>query len=118
MQRTATAGAGHVADIEPHVLARQMLRQRLAMGGSFGLLLLDPRTVLFFPGEIAIEIFKPERELIGIKALGTAAELRALQLFDDGFQALDLSVAMFDPADNIANEAMQKFCICREIVEH
>jgi len=35
-----------------------------------------------------------------------AAELRALQLLDDGFQALDFSVAMFDRADNIANQAM------------
>ena len=108
MQGPATAGASHVIDIEPHMLARQMIGQRFAMGRSFGLLLLDPRTVLFFTGDIAVQIFKPERELIGIEALGAAAELRALQLLDDRFEALNLAVAMFDSADNIANQAMQK----------
>src|SRR5579859_2758245 len=117
MQRTTTAGAGHLINIEPHVLTWQMIGQRLAMGRPFSLLFLDPRTVLLFPGEIAVEILKPERQLIGIEALGTAAELRALQLLDDGFETLDLTVAMFDSADNIANQAMQKCCICREIVE-
>jgi hypothetical protein len=73
-----------VVDIEPHILARQMIGLRLAMGRPFGVLLLDPRTVLF-AREIAVEIFKPERQLVGIEALGTAAELRALQLLDDRF---------------------------------
>ena len=83
MQRTTTAGAGHLINIEPHVLTWQMIGQRLAMGRPFSLLVLDPQTVRLFPGEIAVEILKPERQLIGIEALGTAAELRALQLLDD-----------------------------------
>ena len=44
MQRTAAAGADHVVDIEPHIVTWQMVGQRLAMGGPFGLLVLDPRT--------------------------------------------------------------------------
>jgi hypothetical protein len=75
MQRAATAVAGDVADIEPHILARQMIGQRLAMGRPFGSLLLDWRTALFFAGQIAVEIFEPERQLIRIEALGTEAEL-------------------------------------------
>jgi len=117
MQRTAAAGAGFIVDIEPHILARQMIGQWLAMGRPFGWLLLDRRTLLFFATEVGVQIFKPERELIGIEALGTTAELRALQLLDDGFEALDFGIAMFDSADNIAHQAMQKCCICREIVE-
>jgi hypothetical protein len=46
---------------EPHILARQMIGHLLAMGRPFGLLLLDPRNAPVFAGEIAIEIFKPER---------------------------------------------------------
>ena len=45
---------------------------------------------------IAVDIFQPERQLIGIKALGAAAELRSLKLFDDRLEALDLAVAMLD----------------------
>src|SRR5207248_3077600 len=117
MQRTATAAAGHVVDIEPNIHTRQMLGKWLAMGRPFGLLVLGPRAALFFTGEIAIEIFKPERQLIGIEALGTAAELHSLELLDDRFEALDLGFAMLDRADDIADEAVQKCCFCREIVE-
>ena len=106
-----------LSEIEPHIRARQMVGQRLAMGGSFGLLPLDLRTAPFFTGEIAVEILKPERQLIGIKALGTAADLRALQLLDDGFETLDLAVVMFDRGGDIAHQTMQKCCICRKIVE-
>jgi len=80
-------------------------------------LLLDLPNALFFAGDIAVEIFKPKRQLIGIEALGATAELRALQLLDDGFETLDLAVAMLDRAGNIANQTMQKGCFCREIVE-
>jgi hypothetical protein len=36
------------------------------------LLLLDPRTVLFLAGDIAVEIFKPKRKPIGHRAIDTA----------------------------------------------
>ena len=81
------------------------------------MLILDLWTALVFAGEIAVEIFKSERQLVGIDAFRTAAELHSLQPFDDRSQALDLTLAIFDRADNIADQAMQKFYICREIVE-
>lgn len=72
------------------------------------MLVLYPRTALMGTREITVEIFKPERQLIGIETLGTATKLRALQLLDNGFQALDFAVAMFDRGGDIANQAMQK----------
>src|SRR5262249_15755653 len=117
MQRATAAGTGDAVDAEPHILARQMAGQRFVTGRPFGWLLLSRPTALLLAGEIAFDLFKPGCELIGVEALGTAAELRALQLLDDRFEALDLAVAMFDLADNIAHQAMQKFCFYREIVE-
>ena len=61
-------------------------------------------------GEIAVEVFKPECELVGIETLGTANKLRALQLLDNEFQALDFAVAMFDCGCDIEHQAMQKRC--------
>src|SRR6516164_7525212 len=87
------------------------------MGRPFSLLFLDPRTVFCFAGDIAVKIFKPERELVRIETFGTATELRTLQLLDDGFETLYLAIAMLDIGDNITNQAMQKCCVCWEIFE-
>jgi hypothetical protein len=114
MQRATTTRASHAVDVEPHILPRQMVGQWLAMGTPFGLLLLDPRTVLFFAGEVTVEIFKSERQLIGIESLGATTELHSLELLDDRLESLDLAVPMFNRADNIADQAMQKCCFCRE----
>src|SRR5206468_3534873 len=45
------------------------------------------------------------------------AELHPLKLLNDRFETLDFGVAMFDRGGDIANQAMQKRCICREIIE-
>ena len=68
-------------------------------------------------GEIAVEVFKPKGELVGLETLGTAAKLRALQLLDNGFKALDFVIAMLDRGGDIAHQAMQKCRVCREIME-
>jgi hypothetical protein len=44
------------------------------------LLFVDKQTALLFGRKITVEVFQSERELIGIKPLGTAAELRTPQL--------------------------------------
>jgi len=105
MQCAATTRAGHVVDIESHVLPRQMIGQRPALGRPFGWLLLSRRTALLFAGKIAFNLFKSERKLIRIEALGSAAELRALQLLDDGSEALDLGVAMCKSAGDRGRDA-------------
>ena len=117
MQRAAAAAADHALNVEADVFARQMAGQRLATRGPFGRLLLAMRTLLFFAGKIAVDLFERERQLVGIKALGPTAKLRPLQLFDDRLQALDLAVAVLDGGSHIANEMLQKSRFGRQIVE-
>ena len=93
MQRTTTTAADIAGDVEPNVLARQMFGQRFAFGTSVVGLGDDYRTALLNAGNVAVEVFKRERQLIGIKAFGATPELRPLQLLDDGLEALDLTVA-------------------------
>jgi hypothetical protein len=69
----AAARANRIAEAEQNVLARQMIGQRLAMGWPIGWLLLDARTALPDAGDIAVEVFQRERQLIGIKALRKSA---------------------------------------------
>ena len=45
----------------------------------------------FGASDVAIEA---EGELVGIEALGTAAELRPLKLFDDRLKSVDLAVTI------------------------
>ena len=117
MQRAAAAAADRALNVEADLFARQMIGQRLATRGPFGLLLLAMRTLLFFAGKIAVDLFERERQLVGIKALGTTAKLRPLQLFDNRLQALDLAVAVLDGGSHIANEMLQKSRFGRQIVE-
>ena len=117
MQRAAAAAADRALNVEADLFARQMVGQRLATRGPFGLLLLAMRTLLFFAGKIAVDLFERERQLVGIKALGTTAKLRPLQLFDNRFKALDLAVAVLDGGGHIANETLQKSRFGRQIVE-
>ena len=117
MQRAAAAAADRALNVEADLFARQMVGQRLATRGPFGLLLLAMRTLLFFAGKIAVDLFERERQLVGIKALGTAAKLRPLQLLDDRLQALDLAVAVLDGGGHIANEMLQMSRFGRQIVE-
>jgi hypothetical protein len=56
-----------------------MIGQRLAPWPLVG----DLDGARFGPSDVAVEIFQAEGRLIGIKTLGTAAELRPLKLFDE-----------------------------------
>src|ERR1700737_2401141 len=93
MERTTATAAGITSDGEHNVLARQMIGQRFAFRASVVVLGDDDRTALPDAGNVAVEVFKRERQLIGIKAFGAAPELRPLELLDDGLEALDLTVA-------------------------
>ena len=55
--------------------------------------------------------------LIGIEALGTAAELRPLKLFDDRLKSLDLAVTMLDDGRHVAQKTVQQDHVGRQIVE-
>ncbi len=58
-----------------------------------------------------------ERKRIRIDPLGTAAELRALQLPDDGFKALDLTVPVLDNRRHVTHKMPQKSRFAGQIVE-
>jgi len=75
------------------------------------------RTARFSASDIAIETFQTDGELIGIKALETAAELRPLKLFDDRLKSLDLAVAMRDDGRHVAQKTVQQDHVGRQIVE-
>ncbi|RWC33617.1 hypothetical protein [Mesorhizobium sp.] len=58
-----------------------------------------------------------ERKLIRIDPLGTAADLRALQLLDDGFKALDLTVSVLNNRRHVTHKMPQKSRFAEQIVE-
>ena len=70
-----------------------MIGQRFALRASVVGLGDDYRAALPDAGNVAVEVFKRERQLIGIQAFGATPELRSLQLLDDELEALDLTVA-------------------------
>ena len=66
-------------------------------------------------GDIAVEILKRERQLVGIDPLGAAAILRALELLDDLLEPFDLTVTMLDQARHVPHQLVQKSCVGRQI---
>lgn len=62
----------------------------------------------FRASSISVEVLEPEGQLITIKALGSASELRALKLLDDALEAFDLVGAGLDDGRHIPHQAMQK----------
>jgi hypothetical protein len=50
-------------------------------------------------------------------SLGPATELRALQLLDDGFQALDLTIAVLDNGRRVTNKMLKKSRFPGQVVE-
>jgi hypothetical protein len=91
-----------------------MIGQRFAFRASV-VLGDDDRTALPDAGNVAVEVFKRERQLIGIKAFGAAPELRPLELLDDGLEALDLTVAAVDNNSHLAHQTVQQRRIGRQI---
>jgi hypothetical protein len=92
-------------------------RQRFAFRTSIVGLGDDYRTTLLDAGNVAVEIFKRERQWIGIRAFGATPELRPLQFFDDGLEALDLTVAVLDGGRHLTHQTVQQRRIGRQIVE-
>src|SRR5271165_1389302 len=72
------------------LIARQMIRQVLTLRASYIDILHDPRTCSD-ARDIGFDIFQSKRQLVRIRPLRPAAELRALQLLDDGLQALNFA---------------------------
>ena len=117
VQDTAAARTSVVRHVDHDLFARQMIGQRLAPWPLVGDLDVYVRTARFGAPDITIEIFQAEGELIRIKALGTAAELRPVKLFDDRLKSLDLAVTMLDDGRHVAQKTVQQGHVGRQIVE-
>src|SRR5262249_11950003 len=71
----------------------------------------------FSAGYVGFNILQSERELIGIDALGPAAKPRALKLFDDQLEPVDLTLVLLNDGRHVAHKAIQQSRIRRKIVE-
>jgi hypothetical protein len=116
----ATAWTGFSRDVDHDVFARQMIGQRLALrphspGLRSGSGLVD--LVGLSASNICFQVFQTDGELIRIESLRATAELRSLQLFDDGPKPLDLAVAMLDGDGHIADQMLQKRRFGRQIIK-
>ena len=121
MEPGPAASARQAVDIEPDVLARQMIGQRLAPGPRLGRRFfhacLDRRTAFANARDIAVEVLESERHLVWIEALRAASELRPLEFLDDELKALDLAVAALDDGCHVAHQMVQERRIDGQIVE-
>ncbi len=115
MERTAATAADITGNVERNVIARQVFGQRLAPRARFERVCCDGRTALPYAGNVAVEVFKRERQLIGIKSFGAPPELRPLQLLDDRLEALNLTVAAIDDNCHLAHQTVQQRRIGRQI---
>jgi hypothetical protein len=116
MQRAATAGADLRVDLDPDFFARQMIGKRLAPRLSIAR--SGARFLCGFSARyVGLDVLQSECELVGIEALGPAAKPRALKLFDDQLEPVDLAVALLDDRCHVAHKAMQQGRIRRKIIE-
>lgn len=67
------------------------------------------------PAKIGAHVFKAEIQLVGIKPLGLAAELAALQLADDQAEFLDLAALLLFRRHKVTHQLVQQLRIRREI---
>ena len=98
MQRVAAARAGVVLDVDHHLDARQMRRQRSAVHAALGGTARPLGRIGCFTLGLAacrdlLDLFEPEQQLIFGQRLGAPAEAMALQLLDDLAQPLVLARA-------------------------
>ncbi len=117
----ATARALIALHVEHDILAREMTGKcRALRHGSRirGRLTSRQHRVLGFrTGNIGVQVFDPEGQLIGIEALGPASELPSLKLLDDTLETLDLVIAGLDNDRHVAHQAVQKVDIRRQVSE-
>ena len=96
MERATALRATVRSDINGHFFARQMfwksaLAQRRLLGTCIW---FRCRQAGLDYGDVGVEIFKAERQLIGVKSLRLPPELVTLQLLDDLAEPLDFSLGI------------------------
>lgn len=110
MDGAAAVRAATVRDVDQHVFARQVVGKRLALRLRLGGRLEHPRTATFRVRQVRLDVLQGERQLVGIQALGAAAELRPLQLLDDRLEPVDL------PVTTSTTAAMSRTSCCSRAV--
>ena len=85
MHGRAATGAIGILGLDRHIEPRQMTRQRTAIGAPLFRPRLRSRWIAlvgggFVGGDSLLSVLDRQKQLIGIKLLGAAAELRPLQL--------------------------------------
>jgi hypothetical protein len=88
MQRVAAARAGVVIDIDHHLDARQVRRQRTPVQATLGRLAcplgrIGRINLGLITCRSLLDIFEPEQHLVFGQRLGATPEAMALQFFDD-----------------------------------
>lgn len=94
-----------------------MIGQWFAAGSGLDRRWFGPGLALLNLGDIRIQIFKAQRQLIGIEPFRPAPEPHALQLFDDLLEPLDLAVTVVDQRDHVAHQTVQQRRVMGQIVE-
>ena len=122
VHRPAAAGTGAGADVQRHILTRQMVRQVGAVARCTPGLLLFARYLGgqtgHRSGDIGIEVLQAELKLIGIETFGTASEPAALQCLDDLPQPVDLGLRLrplaIEGRSQLADYPMQCIDVIRQ----
>jgi hypothetical protein len=126
MQRAAAARTGMPANIELYVLARQMIRKLRAPRRGFGgaRARRDYKEARFDPGDIGLDVFEPEGQLIAIDTLRAPPELMALKPLNDETEPLDLGLRLNELGaiaillrGQLAYQPMQRIDVIRQSVE-
>jgi hypothetical protein len=119
MKLATTSRTAITVDIDQHLLADKVLGQRLTPWDTRnrGSILVSVSVALPDPGDITFQVFKRQRQLIGIKPLGASAELGALQLPNDLLQAVDLAVAVIENGGHVAHQLVQQSRVGRQIIK-
>jgi len=114
------------ANIEMHLLARQMIGKLRAPRRGFGggRAWRDYREARFDASDIGLDVFEPEGQLIVIDTLRTPSELMALKPQNDEPEALDLglrprklgAIAIL-LCGQLAYQPMQRIDVIRQSIE-
>jgi hypothetical protein len=123
MQRAATARTGLGIEVETDVLALQMIGKARAtwFGPDDRLLRQGGRKKLLCAGNVSVEVFQAQFQLVTIEPLGASTELEALQLLYDQPQTLDLGLGFGECGPfarpihcKVTDQPMQRINIIRQ----
>ncbi len=119
VKAAATVGALIAVYVENDVRARQMVGKRRASwrGCGTGIVRRRHRLTGFQMGDNGVELFEPEGELIGVKALGPPSELPSLKLLNDALETFYFVITCLDGDRHIAHQTVQKADVGRQVLK-